>query len=465
MSVELDEGRGGAPGRVLIAGGGVAALEGLLALRELAGSKVEIELMAPEPEFVYRPLAVAEPFGAGPPARFDLEGICSEHGAAFRRDALRELDSAARLARTAGGAEVGYDALLLAIGAIGVEDLPGALTFGGTADAAAYEELLGELEVGTVRRVLYVVPEGVFWPLPLYELALMTAADLERKGVEGAELRVATHEPRPLSAFGRRASNEIAGLLEGAGVGMLTSIAIERVEEGSVAVRGGGVLEVDRVVALPRLEVADIPGVPQGRHGFIGTDTEMRVEGETEVWAAGDATWFPIKQGGLAAQQADTAAAAIAARMGADVERAPFRPVIRAAMLTGSAPHYLRTGVGGRDELSAAGREVLWWPPSKIAGRYLAPYLATYWGGDQAPGPLEDVDAVEGEDAERAEVDHREAVERALTAADAGAGRRDYEAALRWLDVAEQLEVVLPPRYAEKRRRWREELQGGRGGA
>ena len=49
--------------RVLIAGGGVAALEAMLALRALAADRVSVVLVAPDREFVYRPLAVAEPFG------------------------------------------------------------------------------------------------------------------------------------------------------------------------------------------------------------------------------------------------------------------------------------------------------------------------------------------------------------------------------------------------------------------
>jgi sulfide:quinone oxidoreductase len=37
--------------RVLIAGGGVAALEAALALRALAEDRVRVELLAPEPQF------------------------------------------------------------------------------------------------------------------------------------------------------------------------------------------------------------------------------------------------------------------------------------------------------------------------------------------------------------------------------------------------------------------------------
>ena len=53
------------PLRVVIAGGGVAGLEAMLALRELAGDRVDIELLSPSDEFVYRPMLVAEPFGSG----------------------------------------------------------------------------------------------------------------------------------------------------------------------------------------------------------------------------------------------------------------------------------------------------------------------------------------------------------------------------------------------------------------
>ena len=58
--------------RVLIAGGGVAGLEALLALRDLAGDRVELTLLSPETEFVYRPMAVAEPFGRGRADRHPL---------------------------------------------------------------------------------------------------------------------------------------------------------------------------------------------------------------------------------------------------------------------------------------------------------------------------------------------------------------------------------------------------------
>jgi hypothetical protein len=53
-----------------------------------------------------------------------------------------------------------------------------------------------------------------------------------------------------------------------------------------------------------------------------------------------------VKQGGLATQQADAVAEAIAARAGAAVTPQPFRPILRGMLLTGESPRYLRTELG-----------------------------------------------------------------------------------------------------------------------
>jgi sulfide:quinone oxidoreductase len=105
------------------------------------------------------------------------------------------------------------------------------------------------------------------------------------------------------------------------------------------------------------------------------------VDGLDNVFAAGDMTTFPVKHGGLAAQQAEAAAETIAAIAGAPVTPRPFRPVLRGLVLTGGIPVYLRTELGGgRGETSTFAEDFLWWPPGKIVGRYLAPFLASYKG-------------------------------------------------------------------------------------
>jgi CBS domain-containing protein len=130
--------------------------------------------------------------------------------------------------------------------------------------------------------------------------------------------------------------------------------------------------------------------------GFVPVDPHGRVPGLSDVFAAGDITNFAIKQGGLAAQQADAAAEQIAANTGAEVMPQPFRPVLRGLLLTGGRPRYLRQELtGGAGDASVADPEPLWWPPAKISGRYLAPFLGAFVGIEgtrempAAPGAVE----------------------------------------------------------------------------
>src|SRR5204862_2419542 len=132
----------------------------------------------------------------------------------------------------------------------------------------------------------------------------------------------------------------------------------------------------------------------QQDRGLIATDRFGSVLGMERIFAAGDVTWFPIKQGGIAAQQADAAATAIAALAGTGTDRQPFRPVLRGALLTGEGPVYMGDGEAGAHG-SAVTRSILWWPPAKLAGRLLAPYLAAK-AGYRAGRDLADLEAPVG---------------------------------------------------------------------
>ncbi|MET0927136.1 MAG: hypothetical protein ABWY90_07150, partial [Solirubrobacterales bacterium] len=92
------------PTKVLIAGGGVAALETMLALRRMAEERVEITLISPESSFAYRPLAVAEPFGLGVEQRFDLAEIVAEAAAELVEGEVSSVDAVAHTVSTTAGA-------------------------------------------------------------------------------------------------------------------------------------------------------------------------------------------------------------------------------------------------------------------------------------------------------------------------------------------------------------------------
>ncbi len=362
--------------RVLVAGGGVAGLEALLALRALAGELVDLELLAPEPRFWYRPLAVVEPFEPGGAHNLELAAVANATAAGLTLDRLASVDADTKTARTGLGATIHYDELVIACGTLPRRTLKGALTFRGPADREAFGALLGELEQGLVRTVAFVVSGTAVWPLPIYELALLTATRLKQCDVD-VDVVIVTPEPAPLAVFGVRVSEAVGAVLADRGISLHTGCYASRYDSDRLELVPGPTLRTERVVALPHLEAPQILGIPQDNDGFIATDSSGRVHGLSQVYAAGDITQFPIKQGGIAAQQADALAELIAARAGAPVKPEPFTPVLRALLLTGGAPLYLRSEpTGGHGDTSAVSTEPLWWPPAKIAGRYLAPFLA-----------------------------------------------------------------------------------------
>jgi sulfide:quinone oxidoreductase len=378
--------------RVLIAGGGVAALEAALALRALGEGRVSVELLAPEPLFWYRPMSVSEPFGLGEARHFELQELAAAAGATFLPGTLNGLDASRKLAITSTGT-FGYDALLIACGALPRPAISGALTFRGPADTDKLRELLAAVKAGAVRRLAFVVPWGASWTLPAYELALLTAATLAADETGGVELMLVTPEREPLALFGPAASETVEKLLADRGVELHTGSFAEEFADGKLRLARDGSIDADRVVALPRLHGPRLDGVPQTVEGFIPVDSHALVVGFRDVYAAGDITSFPVKQGGVAAQQAGAAAEAIAAAAGADLEPQPFRPVLRGLLLTGESPRYLRREItGGFGETSVVDEEPLWWPPAKIVGRYLAPFLGSL-AGVEAPSELPVPDA------------------------------------------------------------------------
>jgi len=384
----------GLPPRVIVAGGGIAAMEAVLALRAVAGMRVEIELISPNAELRYPPLEVVEPFGLEPP-RVELDAALAELGVRHRLDAVTAVEPREHELRTRGGATLHYEALVLALGARPVPGPSGMITFGDPAGRRAFAELLAAAERHAVERVLFAVPPGVRWSLPLYELAVMTANRLLASGAalrngdgDGTRILFVTPERAPLDVFGGRASGRLLEYLESLGIAFVAGTQVERVVGGEAVTADGRRFAADRVVTIPALRGPELPGLPHDAEGFVPVDWHGAVHGAEDVYAAGDMTAFPIKQGGLATQQADAVADAIAARAGAPITPSPPRPVLRGMLLTSRRPQFLEADLASHTPPSV--RDVpLWWPPLKVAGRHLAPYLADRLGVHSLVPPLE----------------------------------------------------------------------------
>jgi hypothetical protein len=209
--------------------------------------------------------------------------------------------------------------------------------------------MLSRLRSGGASSVAFVAPSLTGWLLPLYELALMTARELSRGKSGGARLYLVTPENRPLIVFGKQASDGVGRLLASLGIEFIGATR-PTVRAGAVGLGGSRELAVDCVVTLPLVVGPGLAGVTTTQpDGFIPVDQHGRVEGLTDVYAAGDAVEFPVKQGGLAAQQADVVAGHVASRYGARADVAPFRPVLRGMLLTGGEPRFLRSSPAGAD--------------------------------------------------------------------------------------------------------------------
>jgi sulfide:quinone oxidoreductase len=365
------------PLRVVVAGGGVAALEAVLALHELAGPRVAVTLLTTATEVVMRPMAVREPFAYPGPNRYAISPILGEVGATQIADALTTVDAVARTVTTTSGNEVAYDALIVAVGATPAVRYEHAVTIDDRKLDDLLHGMIQDIEGDYIHSLAFVAPPRMGWPLPLYELALMTSHRAWDMGIDLA-VTIVTPEDRPLAVFGSAVSAGVSTLLRDRRIDLLTSAHAEVPHRREIVMNPGDRhLQVDRVIALPELFGPSIPGLPHDEYGFLPVDELRRVQGTSgHVYAVGDAVDFPIKHGGLATQMSDIAARSIAARAGAPVVPSPFDPVLRGMLLTGHEPRYLYAHrIGSHSFDSEFGKTPTWDPPTKISSHYLAPFL------------------------------------------------------------------------------------------
>ncbi|WCB93389.1 hypothetical protein DSM104299_02102 [Baekduia alba] len=378
------------PPHVVIAGGGVAAVECALALRDLAGDRVRLTIVAPDPDFELRPMRTAEPFARSHVRRHALKDLAAHVGAELIADTIVRVDADRHTLLRAGDRTVAYDALVLAVGAQRRTAFERALTFTGDRSTLPFNGLLADVDEGYAHTITFVVPPGTTWPLPLYELALMTAQEAWSMGADDIKLQLVTPEESPLALFGPLGSAAVAKLLEQAKIAFHGSCYARAGDDGRLELLPDGTpLDSQRVVALPTIEGPAIAGVPADDHGFVPVDEHGRVTGLTDVYAAGDGTTFPVKQGGLACQQADAVAEILAAAAGVDLQPTPFHPVLRGRLMTGRGAAYLEHALHGGAGDTPPREMRLWSVAHKIDGKYLSPWLAALEPG-AAAAPAED---------------------------------------------------------------------------
>ena len=368
--------------RVLVAGGGIAALEVLAGLRALAGERVTSTLIAPVTRFSFRPLSTAMPFTLRKERSRELAELAGGLGASFVHDGLTQVDESRGRVLTAAGDFLACDALVVAVGARTRRGEGTARTWTRGPDGISlFTRVLRDLESGAARSVAFVIPRGVAWPVDAYELAFVARLAAIR-GNAGAKVQLLTAEATPLEAFGLAVGEAVAQELTRAGIELVTGV--EACESGAgddagdeglvLQLTPGSPLRVDRAVFLPVVDGPAVAGVSHDSRGFIPVDAHARVAGAHRSFAAGDVTSLSLKHSTLAAGQANAAAEAIAAEAGADVTPAPWSPVLHGLLTL--PPHFSAERGSPWLEGGEPMTHCLWWPPGHAAGRHLAPYLA-----------------------------------------------------------------------------------------
>jgi sulfide:quinone oxidoreductase len=363
---------------VAICGGGIAGVEGLLRLRRIAGDRVDVTLISPGEELLYRPLTVLEPFTGQAARRYQMADIVADTGVNWVRDSLAWLDRAERVVHTTGGRQVSYDALLLALGGTELSPSPHVEVFTGRDGGQFYRGVVEDVEAGRATQLVFLLPPGPVWPLPLYELALMTAARARVSG-RTPQLVLTIPAPRPLAALGGDAGEVMARLMAEAGITLHTDTRVRVSSPHDLVLHPNGeVLHPDRIISLPTItgpNVRGIPGFAQDR--FLHVDEYCRVLNTGgRIFAAGDATDLPVKQGGVGAQQADTAAAGIAHLAGAGPAPERLRPRIDATLFASAKPLYLSADlIDGRGWQATFHDEPPWPAGEKVVAEELGPFL------------------------------------------------------------------------------------------
>ena len=363
--------------QVVVCGAGIAGIEGLLRLRRLAGDQVDITLLSPNADLIYPPSLVLAAFQSLPARRFPIERIVADTGVSWVRDRLSWVDRNARIVHSSGGHPLPYDALLLAVGGRRRPVNTHMDAFPNGENSASFREIVNDVVAGTITDLAFVVPPGPSWPLPLYELALLTAQRSER--AREPNISLITPERAPLHVFGAPVADIVTRLLFEAGVTLHCSTTVEMPAAQQLILKPGRIeLHPQRTVTLPRITGPDIPGLPgEALHRFLDVDEHCRV-GRTDgrIFAAGDGTSFPIKHGAVAVQQADTAAAGIAHLAGTGPPSLPLHVVIRAALITGRTPLYLSANViAGQGWGTRVYPQPPWPADEMIIADELGPYL------------------------------------------------------------------------------------------
>jgi sulfide:quinone oxidoreductase len=304
--------------KVTVLGGGFAGLETAFYLRHRIGDRADLTLVTDQDYFLFKPNTIYIPFGAEP-GRFkiDLKKPTRKRDIELIINRAREVDLHGKKIRTEDGKSAGYDFLVIATGAgMRPQEIPGleqhALT-PWTVDEmlrlrSGLERMIEKARNGAFQRLLFVVPPNNKCSGPLYELVMMIDTWLRQQAVRPkVDIVWSTFEESYIQAFGPRLNTVVADEFEERGINGFRGYVVTGIEPGRVHYQNGEIQEFDLLLSFPPYIAKErFIDLPSDDRGFIQVDPDSRrVKGVDNVFAAGDAADFPIKQAFLALLQGD----------------------------------------------------------------------------------------------------------------------------------------------------------------
>jgi sulfide:quinone oxidoreductase len=344
---------------VVILGGGVGGLVAASRLRRALGDRVRVILVDRESHHLFQPSLLWLAVGQRTPEaiRRPLARL-SRRGIEVLRAEVERIDPAGRTV-TAGGRELGGDALIISLGAeLAPEAVPGLAEAGHNlftlAGATSLRDSLARFRGGRI--ALVTAAPAYKCPAAPYEAIMLIEDHLRRRGVDGSgavQLDMYAAEPGPMGVAGPAVSAAVRGMVEAKGIRYHPEHQVTAVDPASrrLSFSNGVSADFDLLVYVPPHRVPPVLAAAglTGASGWVETNRHTLETRHPGVYALGDATAIPLKLGKplpkagvFAHAQALVVAANLAAEWSGSTRRRSFDGVGQCFVETGGG----RAGYG-----------------------------------------------------------------------------------------------------------------------
>lgn len=331
--------------RIIVLGGGFGGLEAAFYLRMRLHERVDITLISDREYFLFKPNTIYIPFGLDPEQlKVHLEKPTRRKDILFVQHRALEIDTAAQQVITADGTRYSYDYLVVATGAsMRPSEIPGltehAQTIWTPQEMLKLRDSLQTLRTqaltGQNLRVLFMVPPNNKCAGPLYEMVFMLDTWLRQQGIrKQVDVTWSTYENSYIQAFGPRLNEVAEAEFAHRDIEHHAGYVVQDVQRRTVNYQNGASLDFDLLISFPPYVAATVfDGLPADDRGFIAATPQTRqVVGYPNVYVAGDAGDFPVKQAFLAFLQADAIAEHLSAQVLGGEPEFMFEPVSMCVM-------------------------------------------------------------------------------------------------------------------------------------